>query len=169
MLILLGGRPASGKTSLASHLIRPLETAYIDLATIDAGLGGATLAIDPADDLASMVAFGLARDNLSHGRSVLVECINPTEASLSSWRTVAAQTDQPIMEIEVLCSDEADYRRRVQARLDANAYTPAAFEQMASRRSTWSGPRFPIDTAKRDPASCAAEIIASAWMGHRTR
>ena len=62
------------------------------------------------------VAYAIAEDNLRLGRTVIADSVNPLEVTRSAWRSVAQRTGRRYLEIEIICSDQAEHRRRVESR-----------------------------------------------------
>ena len=63
-----------------------------------------------------VVARGLARENLRLGVRIIVDAVNPIDYTRDLWRGLAAETSTRLVEIELVCSDAAEHRRRVEAR-----------------------------------------------------
>lgn len=89
MLIVLGGLPGSGKTTIAREITALLPCAYLRIDAIEQALrsagapggisdgtsdGTSTREIGPAGYI---VAYALAGSNLSLGQAVLADCVNP--------------------------------------------------------------------------------------------
>ena len=75
----------------------------------------------------------MARDNLENGVSVVADSVNCTEITRSAWRRVALDLNVKYREIEILCSDENEHRRRLETRQANNPQ---------ERRLTWEDVRF---------------------------
>jgi hypothetical protein len=53
-----------------------------------------------------------------------------------------------IIEVEVICSDPAEHKRRIESRVDDIAGTPLTWKQVIEREyEAWDQPRIVIDTA----------------------
>ena len=63
-----------------------------------------------------LVAQDVARENLRLGSRVIVDAVNPIAYTRKLWREIAAATDAQLVEIECVCSDAAEHRRRVESR-----------------------------------------------------
>ena len=59
------------------------------------------------------VANALAEGNLANGRAVVADGVNPVGESREAWRMVADRARVRLIEIEVVCSDPIEHRRRV--------------------------------------------------------
>ena len=100
------------------------------------------------------VAMALARENLSHrdragGQTDVVDAVNPVVECREAWREIAAKTAVPLLEIEVICSDAAEHRRRVETRRsDIEGLVPPTWGEVVGRYYVpWSEPHWTIDTA----------------------
>ncbi len=164
MLIILGGRPGSGKTSLARALALQLGAVHLRLDSIEQALGRSGL--EKIGAAGYGIAQALATDNLRLGRMVIADSVNPVAASRQGWRDAAAAGGQGYIEIELTCSDAAEYRRRVETRQpDIPGHVLpdwAAVEQC--RYEAWS-PDLVIDTAQQDIAAAVALIVAAISAG----
>lgn len=162
MLIILGGLPATGKTTLARHLARRLAGAHLRIDTIEHALAVSCLRIHPAEDAGYQVGYALAFDNLALGRTVIADSVNPIALTRAAWRAVAERVGCPSVEIEVVCSDIAEHRRRVENRQpDTTGLLLPTWDDICSREyEPWSGstPRV-VDTAGRGVDACVAEIL----------
>ncbi|WP_407539642.1 AAA family ATPase [Deinococcus radiomollis] len=113
-LIVFSGLPGSGKSTLARRLAQHLGAAYLRIDSIEAALLNATGQAATVEGYA--VAYALAADQLELGLNVLADCVNPLEVTRDAWAAVAAGASCPLVNIEVVCSDVAEHRRRVETR-----------------------------------------------------
>jgi len=89
VLIVFGGLPGTGKTTLSRELARRLAATYLRIDVIEQTLRSAGHEVGP---LGYAVANALAAENLRLGRVVIADCVNPVQASRDSWRHTALQT-----------------------------------------------------------------------------
>lgn len=177
-LVVLAGLPGTGKSTLARTAARALGATHLRIDTIEqalrgcgqwaAGAGiGAGADIGPAGYL---VAYRVAEDNLRLGGTVVADSVNPLRVTREAWRSVARRTGAAIVEIEILCSDSAEHRRRVETRrLDIEGpgiegFVLPAWQDVVNREyEGWDnsplGPPLRIDTAFRTIDDCAAEML----------
>lgn len=113
-LIVFSGLPGSGKSTLARLLAQHLGAAYLRIDSIEAALLNTTGHRATVEGYA--VAYALAADHLHLGMVVVADCVNPLEVTRDAWAAVAAEVGCPLLNIEVVRSDPAEHRRRVEAR-----------------------------------------------------
>jgi hypothetical protein len=79
----------------------------------------------------------------------VADSVNPIAITRRAWRDVATHAGTPFAEIEVICSDEIEHRRRVESRAGDIAGLPLpAWDDVQSRqRDPWETIRIVIDTA----------------------
>jgi predicted kinase len=116
MLIVFGGLPGSGKTTLARAVAQERLAAYLRIDTIEQALRSSGTLAGDVGPAGYLVAYALAESNLLVGRTVVADAVNPLAVTREAWRSVAATTSSQIIEIEVICSDEAEHRRRIETR-----------------------------------------------------
>jgi predicted kinase len=117
MLIVFGGRPGSGKTTLSRTLAQELHAAWLRVDLIEAATWRAGVARDQPTGLAAyVVAFALAEVHLDMGTPTVIDAVNPVEAARQGWRELAATKGLAARVIEVVCSDEALHRSRLDGR-----------------------------------------------------
>jgi len=114
LLIVFGGLPGTGKTTIARELTRRLAATYLRIDAIERSLQAAGLAVGATG---YAIANALAAENLLIGRTVIADCVNPVAASRNGWRDTADRCAARLVEIELICSDAAAHRRRVESRV----------------------------------------------------
>jgi predicted kinase len=87
---------------------------------------------------------------LRAGSSVVVDAVNAVEAARQTWRELAARTHKPLRIIEVICSDQAEHRRRVEARtVDLEGhYVPTWADVVGREYEPWHDQRLVVDTSQ---------------------
>lgn len=106
------------------------------------------------------VANAIAEANLAGGRTVIADCVNPIAESRRAWREVAARAMAPLLEIEVVCSDLHEHRRRVEERMpDIPGLTPPTWQSVMQHEfEPWDGPHLVLDTARLGPGEAIALV-----------
>jgi predicted kinase len=149
MLIVFGGLPGVGKTTLSAAVARRLGAVYLRVDAIESAMWDGGIDRDqPTGFAAYGVAEAIAAANLRMGATVLADAVNPVEAARAGWREVAAEVDVPLRVVEVVCSDQAEHRRRVEARRPGpgQRFVPT-WAQVATREyEPWTEPRLTVDT-----------------------
>lgn len=161
MLIAFAGLPGAGKSTIARALARHLGTAYLRIDTIEQALR--TCGTLPAGVWAEgyAVAHAVAADQLAVGRSVVADAVNPLGLTRDAWRAVADRAGARLVDVEVVCADSAEHRRRVEARVvDVPGLVPPTWDAVLAREyDAWDRPRLVLDTAGRDAAACVRELL----------
>ena len=159
MLIVLGGLPGTGKTAIARELVVRSPFAYLRIDAIEQALMKASV-LEEVGPAGYVVAYELARSNLALGMTVVADCVNPLSVTREAWREVAASTSSGLLEVEIVCSDAAEHRRRVESRKAdiPNFILPTWEKVLRHEYEAWTTSRLVIDSA-RVSASVAAHLI----------
>ena len=159
-LIVFGGLPATGKTTLARAVAKEMATTYLRIDTIEQALRSSGLVTGDMGPAGYLVAYVLAENTLKLGMSVVADCVNPIAATRNAWQCVADETAASIVEIEVVCSDPAEHRRRVETRtVDVPGLIPPTWQEVLDRDyEPWDRARILIDTAGRSFADSLTEL-----------
>jgi predicted kinase len=144
MLIIFSGLPGAGKSTLARRLAGELGAVWLRIDTIE-------YAIADGDETAPVgaagyrVACAVAEDNLRLGRTVVADSVNALEITRRAWWNAAERAGADAVDIEVVCSDAAEHRRRVETRV---VLTPCTWNEVAERAyEPWIRDHIRIDTA----------------------
>ncbi|HEX7867530.1 MAG TPA: AAA family ATPase [Variovorax sp.] len=167
MLIVLGGLPGTGKTTIARELVAHLGAAYLRIDTIEQALRSAGALAGDVGPAGYVVAYELARSNLSLGQAVVADCVNPLPVTREAWRGVAADASSRIVEVEIICSDVAEHRRRVEQRsIDVPGLVPPTWAAVQQHDyAPWSTQRLVIDTASVSAREAARLLIRTTSSG----
>ena len=165
MLIALGGLPGAGKSALARSLARRLGGVHLRIDTIEQAMRNAGFTVSGPEGY--LAARDLAEDNLRVGRTVIVDSVNPLAITRAYWREAAERRAVELLEIEVVCSDTAQHRRRVESRVtEVPGLVLPTWQQVLDRRyEPWTTAHV-IDTAGRTVEESAAQAEAIA-LGRR--
>ncbi len=112
MLIAVAGLPGTGKSTLSRELARRLGAVWLRIDTVEGAMrrSGPSAAVIGAAGYE--VAMAIADDQLADGHTVVADSVNPVAASRVGWRGVSARAGAPLVEVELVCSDAAEHRRR---------------------------------------------------------
>jgi predicted kinase len=151
MLIIFGGLPGAGKTTIARELARQIGAVHLRIDSIEQAIRASGLVSRPLNDVAYRAAYAVAEDNLRIGRTVVADSVNPLQLTRNAWVEVANRVQAGAIEIEVQCSDANEHRRRVETRItDIPGLRLPTWEEVVSREyHPWDREHLVIDTAGR--------------------
>lgn len=158
-LIVLGGLPGAGKTSIAKILAARLGYFHVRIDTIEQ-----TLLKENCLKIGHegyLVAYAIAVDNLRCGNGVIADSVNPIPITRGAWRDVAAQANAHILEIEIVCSDKDIHKHRVENRAtDIIGHKMPTWDEVINREyHPWDTAHLTIDTAQQGILDAAEEIF----------
>lgn len=165
MLVVLSGLPGVGKTTIAREFIRRWPCTYVRIDAIEQALKTLN-AQDDVGPAGYVVAYELARSNLALGLAVLADCVNPLAITRGAWRAVAASTSARLLEVEVVCSDPGEHRRRVEERrADIAGHQLPQWDAVCSHSyEPWTTARLVVDSARVSATEAADSIVRSAQV-----
>jgi predicted kinase len=160
-LYIFGGLPGSGKTTLAQLLARRVGAAYLRIDTIEQSLRD-LCAIDVQGE-GYRIAYRVASDILHTGVSVAADSCNPIELTRREWERVAVEAGVRFVNIEVVCSDIREHRRRVETRPSTvpGLRLPTWHEVETREYHDWTVERLVVDTAGRSESECIEELLSN--------
>jgi predicted kinase len=159
-LIMLGGLPGCGKSTISKELARQLALVYVRVDEIEQAL----LRHRPGVNVGAAgygIAYAVARANLALGLGVVADSVNPVAASRAGW--AAAGRHAAILTFEIICSDHAAHRSRVEQRsadIDGHAL-PTWADVLALSYEPWPDADLVIDTASNSAADAVSLIVGA--------
>jgi predicted kinase len=161
MLIAFSGLPGAGKTTIARELAQRLRATYLRVDTVEQALRACgTLEEVTAEGYETI--YRLAEDNLNLGLAVVADSVNSIDITREAWTDVAREANVRLINVEVICSDEPEHRRRVETRSsDIPDLILPTWDKVKSREyHPWTEPRIVIDTAQRSIDACVEELMS---------
>jgi predicted kinase len=160
MLIVFGGLPGTGKTTLARELSRQLSAVYLRIDTLEQAIVRSGIASD-AGPAGYVAGYALAADNLTLGMTVIADSVNALTLARDAWIEVARLASTPFVEIEVICSDKTEHRRRVETRgPDIACHIVPTWQEILNRQyEPWLRKHIVIDTAIVPVSQAVRELI----------
>jgi predicted kinase len=168
--VVLEGLPGTGKTTIARAVAARCRAAFIRVDAIEQAMRSAgVLAAGGVGPAGYMAAYALAEAKLRLGLRVVAACVNSLPVTRAVWRRIAAPG--PILEVEVLCSDSAEHRRRVENRVsDVPGLVPPSWEAVSRHGyERWTEPRLVVDTAVLSAEEAASRICREIASRSRRR
>ncbi|WLG94196.1 AAA family ATPase [Pseudomonas sp. FP198] len=161
MLIVFSGLPGTGKTTIAKDLAVTTGAVYLRVDTIEQAIRNSGAFAQDVGRSGYMVANELALSNLRLGGIVIVDCVNPVLESRIAWSDIALRAGSLLANIEVICSDKHEHRRRVETRAgDIPGLIPSTWQSVLDHEyEPWVKAPFCIDTASASPVQAVSMII----------
>jgi len=159
MLVVLSGLSGVGKTTISRALVRTAGAVHVRIDSIEQALRNAGREVR---DEGYRVGYAVAEDNLRLGRIVVADAVNPWPLTRDAWRSVAARSGVRALDVEIVCSDEDEHKRRVEARTpDIPGHTLPTWQEVHERDyRPWDRERLVIDTARCGPEGSVCAILA---------
>lgn len=164
ILIVFGGLPGTGKSTIAKMLVKKLCACYLRIDVIEQAIKHANRLENDIGGTGYSVAYELARANLQLGQSVISDSVNPLLITRNAWRNIALETNSPILEIEVLCTNKEEHRQRIETReAEISGLILPTWEQVVNRSyEPWDKERLIVDTAIEKLEEILQKIQANA-------
>ncbi|MFC7406155.1 AAA family ATPase [Georgenia alba] len=169
LLVVVAGRPGTGKTTLAGALSARLGATCLRVDAVETALRRA--GTDRPGVAGYAVAHELAAANLRLGGHVVVDAVCPVPDSRSAWRTTAEGAQARLVQLVTVLPDPVAHERRVRERApDLVGQRVPTWEDVV--RQPWEpwdsrrdGSAVAVDTTSRDAALAAAWAAVERAVG----
>ena len=162
MLIVLAGLPGSGKSTIAGTLAREIGALWLRVDSIEQAIRASGLAAS-LDDAGYRVGYAVAEDNLRLGLTIIADSVNPWMLTRNAWRDVGLRTGAQVVEVEILCADLDEHRRRIETRASETPglILPDWNAVIGRDYHSWDRDHVKVDTAGRSVAACVELVLAA--------
>ena len=166
-LIVMAGLPGAGKSTIGEIVGARLGATVVSVDPIESAILRAGIDVDQPTGLAAyLVAEEIAEKELDSGRTVIVDAVNAAEAARLQWRDLSERADVRLRVIEVVCSDEALHRSRLEKRERGLPHleetTWRAVEQSLEGYAPWTGPSSALPRVTIDSVQSLGANVESA-------
>jgi predicted kinase len=160
VLIVLSGLPGVGKTSIARAVALELGGVHIRIDALEQAIRASGTHTGPMDDAGYRTGYAQAAEHLRHGRRVVADSVNPIRLTRDAWREVGERAGARVVEVEIICSDSAEHRRRVESRQpDIDGFILPTWKDVVERHyDPWHREHIVVDTAGQTPALSATAV-----------
>ncbi|EHJ48428.1 kinase [Solidesulfovibrio carbinoliphilus subsp. oakridgensis] len=162
-LIVLSGLPGTGKSSIARELARASGAVWLRIDSIEQALRDSGVVPGNMNDAGYRAAYAVAQDNLHLGRDVIGDSVNPWLLTRNAWRETGLRAGAQVLEVETLCSDIEEHRRRIETRTgEVPGLVLPDWQAVIGRDyHPWDRRHLTIDTAGRSVAACVALLLGA--------
>lgn len=176
LLTVVGGLPAVGKTAVCREILRLRAEAqppvrlptWLRIDSIEQALRNSGEMLPGAPGGAGYyAAAAIARDVLTAGGDVLVECVNPLPITRRLWEETASSLGRRFLAVELVCSDKVEHRRRAQQRVsDIEGLELPGWSAIERRDyAPWPEAGLRLDTAGLTAIEAARAIVGADVQG----
>ena len=163
MLIVIGGLPGVGKTTVARAVAGAVGAAHLRIDAFEVALVRQGL-VGSQDDVGTHgygLALAAADSCLAAGTDVIADAVFPVAASRRPFRELAARHGTPVQWLRLICTDPAEHRRRVQERAaDLPGHVLPDWSAVRRRDvDQWHERHTVVDTATGDPVATALAAL----------
>lgn len=161
MLIIFSGLPGSGKSTIAQALAKQLSAFYLRIDTIEQAILKAEEGDCEMGPAGYFVACSLARENLLLGATVITDSVNPLALTRDVYREIALSARTGFLEIEIICSDKIEHRKRVETRVsEVEGLTLPAWKDVTDLTyEPWNREHLILDSSSLSSDQCVSRII----------
>jgi len=160
-LIALAGLPGVGKSSIARDLARRTGAMWLRIDSMDQAIWASGTAPNDLLDWTYRATQAVAAYNLVLGFDVIADCVNDCEDAREGWEAAARKACSGVAWLEIVCSDAAEHRRRIETRsTDIAGLSLPGWDAVAGRAcAAWIRDHFTVDTAHRSLEVCVEKAF----------
>ena len=153
VFVVVTGLPGVGKSTLARALAGKMGLVLLELDRMEVPLFKQGIDGDAVGWSAYEALTALAEDNLSLGHGVVLDSVGWTRKLRTRWAALAETTGAVFRPVEVICSDLALHRARIETRNPATRSCWAnpewnSVEAARSEYEAWDQPRLLLDSVR---------------------
>ena len=157
-LFIFSGLPASGKSTLAKLIAKEYHAVYLRIDTIEQALKD-LCDIDVQGE-GYELSYRIAEDNLKMENHVVADSCNPIALTRQAWEEIAKKNDFLFINIEIICSDKNEHRKRVETRnCEIKGLKLPTWQEIENREyHPWENERIVVDTANKSVDESRKEL-----------
>ncbi len=118
-MVSLAGLPGVGKSTLARLLAARTGALWLRIDAIEGAMRLSHMRCDDLADGGYAAAQAVASGALRQGFCVIADCVNPWALTRAAWQVASAKAGALHLDVELVCSDTAAHRRRIEADREA--------------------------------------------------
>jgi predicted kinase len=149
------------QTPLARLVAARTGAVHLRIDTIEQAIVRSGLARHPVGPVGYVVGYALAEEQLRQGLTVIAESVNPLMITRDAWRGAATRAGVPVVEVELVCSDPQEHRRRADSRtVDIPDLPLPTWQQIVDGEyEPWHRDRLVVDTAGQEPEESLGPLL----------
>lgn len=161
MLITFSGLPGTGKSTIARLLAQQIGAVYLRVDTIEQALRSGEETDQAIGPEGYFVIYGLARENLLLGATVITDSVNDLMLIRNAYRDIALLSGAKLLEVEMICSDRHKHRFRVENRVsDIKGLTLPDWSAVEQREyQPWERAPLQLDSAQLSAQQSVDRIL----------
>jgi predicted kinase len=152
-LVIVGGLPGTGKSTIAAQAARMIHGALIAKDVVEATLWRSGIGRDASSGWAGYeLLSSLADAQLRVGGSAVLDSVAAYERLRDTWRGLARRHGADALEVECVCSDERTHRSRIEGRhRDIPGWYELTWQEVDDARARyepWLGEHLVLDAVR---------------------